>query len=907
MGKRLTLQFWGEAEVCVAGRPLSAFLSKKGILLLAILASQRGKPITRTRLASLLWPDSLEETALANLRRILTTLRTTLGEAGDCITSPTPRTLALCTKGVEADIWEESQEGFVGKRVFLAGMHDEWVLEERTRLESLLESRTPTVTPSAPSLPHPDNLPHAITSFVGRTKEQAQVTEALTNHRLVTLTGTGGTGKTRLSLQVAKNLVPEYPDGVWLVELAPLMPPTLLGQPDLFLQAVAKVLGVREQAGESLLQTLPSHLKEKNLLILLDNCEHLLDVCASFVAALLQFCPHVHVLATSREALGVYGEKLYRVPSLSLPSLDQHQPATVESLAGFESVQLFWERALLVKHDFALTSANVPATAQLCQRLDGIPLALELAAARTRIFSVEEINHRLESCFCFLTVGDRTAPTRHQTLRSMVDWSYDLLTESEKILLCRVSVFAGGWTLSACASVCGFAPLELESEDMLDLLTSLSDKSLILAGEISTERGGETRYTMLETIRQYGQARLRESGQDNVLRERHQAYFIALAEEAESQRGADEQLWMSRLEAEYDNFRVALAWAGASDSESVLYLCGLLGKFWYMRGYYREGGDHCRVALERVPQTPNSSARGRALHAAGSLAYQRGDYALAQSCHEESLAVWRAREEPKGISLSLYSLGNVANIQGNYSVASTLLEEALSLQREMGTPRSIANTLNSLGNVADNQGNYEYARTLHEESLAIQREEKNQSGIATSLVSLGIVAIDQGNYAIARSYLEESLDLQRKHHLDISISLLNLGVATFHQGDYAASACFCRESLTTSGKQGALRVVTESLIWLFNLAVIRKDGIRKDWVRVARLGGAIVSQREEQGLVGSPSEQQLFEYGKTTVRQSLGEATFTIAWEEGKHLTLDQSVALAIGIGETVVFPCKNT
>jgi predicted ATPase len=897
MGKKLTLRFWGEAEVRVAGRPLLAPLSKKGILLLAMLATEQGKSITRTRLASLLWPDSLEETALSNLRRILTALRMTLGEAGDCIISPTSRTLALSVESVEADIWNDALISG-NKRVFLEGMHDEWVLEERTRLESLSPTVT-SLTPSLPrrdNLPRHDNLPHAITSFVGRVKEQAQVTEALTSHRLVTLTGTGGTGKTRLSLQVAKNLVPEYPDGVWLVELAPLMPPTLLSQPDLFLQAVAKVLNVREQAGESLLQTLQSHLQEKHLLILLDNCEHLLDVCASFVAALLQSCPHVHVLATSREALGVYGEKLYRVPSLSQPSSDHDQSATVESLSVFESVQLFWERALLVKHDFALTSANVPATAQLCQRLDGIPLALELAAARTRILSVEEINHRLESCFCFLTVGDRTAPARHQTLRALVDWSYDLLTESEKILLCRVSVFAGGWTPSACASVCGFAPLE--SEDMLDLLTSLSDKSLVLVGEKSNSI--EMRYGMLETIRQYGRDRLQESGQDTALRERHQAYFVTLAEEAEQQKGADEHLWMSRLEAEYDNFRVALAWLGASDSESgandsenVLRLCGLLGKFWFVRGYFREGGDHCRVALERVPQATKSSARARALHTAGSLAYQRADYELAQSAHEESLAVWRVREDPKGIAMSLYSLGNVANMQGNYSVAGTLLEEALGLQREMGSRRGIANTLSSLGNVADNQGDYEYAHVLLEESLAIKREDGNQIGIAVSLASLGVVATSQGNYATARSFLEESLALEREHHLDCSISLLNLGIVAFYQGDYASSGCFYRESLEIAWKQGALRVVTESLTGLFSLAVTRKNRIREGWVRAARLGGAIVSQREEHGLIGSPREQQQFEYGKTTVRQSLGAEAFTIAWEEGRQLTLDQSVALA--------------
>ncbi len=375
---------------------------------------------------------------------------------------------------------------------------------------------------SLDSVSLPNNLPQQVTSFIGREKELARIQEALTRSRLLTLTGAGGSGKSRLSLQAAADALETYPDGAWLVELAPLADPNLVPQ------TVAAVLGIKEQAGQTITQALTNGLKEKRLLLLLDNCEHLLSACAQVVAALIRACPNVTVLATSREALGIGGEQVYRVPSLSLPDPKASMAATAESLSQFEAVRLFIDRAQAVRSEFTVTNANAPALAQLCFHLDGIPLAIELAAARTRAMAVEQINDKLDSRFRLLTGGDKSALPRQQTLRALIDWSYDLLTDSEKTLLARLSVFAGGWTLEAAEAVCAGEPVE--DWEVLDLLTSLADKSLILSEEIPGEQA--TRYRMLETIRQYAAECLSGSGEKAMVRERHIDFFVSLVEAA---------------------------------------------------------------------------------------------------------------------------------------------------------------------------------------------------------------------------------------------------------------------------------------------------------------------------------------------------------------------------------------
>jgi predicted ATPase len=391
----------------------------------------------------------------------------------------------------------------------------------------------------------PHNLPSELSSFVGREKELSEVKRLLADTRLLTLTGSGGCGKTRLALAAATDLLEEFEEGVWMVELAPLADPALVPQ------AVASTLGVREQPGRSPTETLSDYLSSKQVLLVLDNCEHLIEACAVLAEALLHSCPELRILATSREALGITGEVAWLVPSLSLPDL-RHLPE-IESLPRYESARLFVERTTAVKPTFALTERNATAVAQVCYRLDGIPLAIELAAARAKVLSVEQISERLDDCFRLLAAGSRTAMPRHRTLHATMDWSHDLLPDEEQTLFRRLSVFAGGFTLEAAESVC--AGKDLQRDEVLELLSHLVDKSLVAVWE----KDGETRYRLLETVRQYGREKLSESGEEGHLWERHAGYYLALAAKAEPElKGAGQVEWLQRFEWEHDNLRAAI-------------------------------------------------------------------------------------------------------------------------------------------------------------------------------------------------------------------------------------------------------------------------------------------------------------------------------------------------------------
>ena len=537
----------------------------------------------------------------------------------------------------------------------------------------------------------PNNLPQQATRFIGRERELAELNRLLARTRLLTLTGSGGCGKTRLSLHVAADSLERFPDGAWLLELA------LLADPGLVAQTMATVLGLKEEPGKPIVQTLTEHLKDKRLLLLLDNCEHLLDGCARLVDMLLRECPQVKILASSREALGMGGEQAYRVPSLSLP--DPKQTHTPASVAPFEAVQLFTDRALLVRPDFKVTNENASTLASICSRLDGIPLAIELAAARVRSLSVEEINSKLDERFRLLTGGSRTALPRQQTLRSLIDWSYDLLQEPEKRLLQRLSVFAGGWTLEAAEQVC--AGDGVEDRDALDLLTSLADKSLVVV----EQSDGHSRYRLLETVRQYARERLVESGGGEAVRVRHRDYFLTLAEQAEPKLvGAQQAEWLRRLDEEHENLRAALEWSLAEvQSGAGLRLCGALYRFWWARGYLSEGRKWCARVLAMEGAAGRTLERPKALHGAGALAYHQGDYLAARALGEESLAIRRQLGDWKGIAASLNNLGMVACDQADYPAARALAQESLAISRELGNRVGIANSLNNLGNVAYDQ------------------------------------------------------------------------------------------------------------------------------------------------------------------------------------------------------------
>src|SRR6185312_5441641 len=486
----------------------------------------------------------------------------------------------------------------------------------------------------------PNNLPQQLTSFLGRERELAEVGKLLKTTRLLTLLGMGGLGKTRLSLQVAADSLDDFPDGVWFIDLAPIRDEALVPS------AVAQELGVQEEPGRALTRTLCAHLKSRKVLLILDNCEHLVHACAELAKALLQSAPNVHVIATSREALRIAGEQTYAVLPLPVPD----KSAGVDALARSDSVQLFVERARLHKPGFALNDRDAPAVAELCVRLEGIPLALELAAARVRALSVSEINARLRDRFKLLTGGGRLLMERQQTLRALVGWSYDLLQPDEQVLRERLCVFAGGFDLDTCAAVCGTDPLE--ADDVLDLLTSLADKSLVMAEDL--DEG--TRYRTLETIREYSREKLVARGELGETAARHCQHFFAMAKLARAGLlGAEQGTWIQRVELELDNMRAAMALAlegGVDPIIAVKFQVALMG-FWILRGYVAEGLKLVKAALELPEVKASDVAMGHTLYVGAALALSHGDYGSAAESLETCLAVRREIDNPVDIAATL--------------------------------------------------------------------------------------------------------------------------------------------------------------------------------------------------------------------------------------------------------------
>jgi predicted ATPase/class 3 adenylate cyclase/DNA-binding SARP family transcriptional activator len=783
------------------------------------------------------------------------------------------------------------------------------------------------------------NLPVQLTRFIGRKQAIAEVQRLLPTTHLLTLTGAGGCGKTRLALQVAADRVEAYADGVWLVELAALADPSLVPQ------RVASVLGVREAGGaegaswgpgpggRSLAEALTGYLGSRSLLLVLDNCEHLLSACAELADRLLRACPTLRILATSREPLGVAGEQSYRVPSLSVP---EPGLSSVERLREFEAVQLFTDRAVLCQPTFSVTSDNAASVVEVCQRLGGIPLAIELAAARVKLLPVEQIAARLDDRFRLLTGGSRTALPRQQTLRALVDWSYDLLSEEERALLRRLSVFSGGWTLDAAEGVCAdpvvsrqlpvvseggpSSPLPtayclLPTDEILDLLGRLVNKSLVLA----EEHQGESRHHLLETIRQYGAEKLqageerlgRDSGQrrgpgpggeEAVWRGRHRDYFLRLAEEADPQlHGAAQGEWMLRLEREHDNLRAALVWSTErGDAEAGLRLGGALWRFWMMRGYLTEGRERLTALLSLPGAEARTVVRGKALHGAGVLAHRQGDYEGARALLEEKLAIGRDLGDPYGIAWSLNNLGNVARArdQGDDEAARALREEAralyaegLAIFRELGDQEGIAWSLKNLGDVALVQGEHEGARALLEESLAIHRKLGNHRGIAWSVGALGNVAFVQGDYGAARALYQESLAIFRElgSPPDIAYSLYNMGNAATRQGEHQAARALYEESLAIGHELGSHIDIAHALGALGHLA--RETG---DYARCAahyRQSMALRQSRDDRWGIA----QGLEDFAGLAGRQRQWErAVRLLGAAEGVAQTLGRSLPVAL-------------
>jgi non-specific serine/threonine protein kinase len=747
-------------------------------------------------------------------------------------------------------------------------------------LEAPASGTTPVVT-VAPAVPVPHNLPAASSSFVGREHERATVSALLAEARLVTLVGSGGVGKTRLALAVAGDLLDHYPEGVWLVEMAALAEPGLV--PD----TVAQVLGVREEMGRPLTATLIDHLKEKRLLLVLDNCEHLVDACAQVVAALLRACPHLHILATSREDLEVAGEHRYRVPSLPIPDLTHLPPP--EQLAESAAVALFVARARERRADFALTAQNAQVVAELCARLDGIPLAIELAAARAGSMSMQAIAARLDDRFRLLTGGPRDALPRHRTLQATLDWSYDLLKAGEQLALARLAVFAGGWTLDAAEAVC--AGDDIEAWEVLDLLNSLVNKSLAQL----EDTGQGPRYGLLETVRQYAWERLRawptggrpESG---ATQDRHLVWSLALAEDAAAAlTGPAQGDWLARLESEHDNLRVALAYSLAQPAQAQqgLALAGALWRFWFLRGHLGEGRRWLEDALAQTPEEGDAAAvRARALHGAGVLAMLQDDNARASGMLEASLALFRDLGDRQGMATALNGLGNVAIEMGDYARAAERHAEALALRREIGDRYGMAGSLANLAYIARARGDLDTAARLHEESLALRRELGDAQGVAASMSNLAGVAWERGDFTRAEALYGESLALRRRlnDRPGIEGTLRDLAMMRIEAGrEAAATIPLLRESLVIAralaNRMGMARIL-EGLAWAW---------LAEQPERAARLLSAAAAIRREIATPPAPRMQRIIDQNRATLTERLGHAAFDAAWEVGQ-LTLAEHI-----------------
>lgn len=653
------------------------------------------------------------------------------------------------------------------------------------------------------------NLPAQLSSFVGREREQADIAQRLQSNRLVTLTGPGGSGKTRLALRVAESMLDDFPDGVWLAELTPLSDPALI------LPTLAAIFGVRETAGRALLDGLIRHLRDRQALLVLDNCEHLIEASARLLEALLRGAPRLRVLATSREPLGLSGESVCRVPSLTLPEAGG---LSLEQLAQSEAGRLFEARATDVKSGFALSEANAAAVAQICQRLDGIPLALELAAARIRVMPPEQIAARLDDRFRLLTGGSRTALPRQQTLRALIDWSWDLLLEPERATLRRLSVFVGGWTLEAAEAVC--ASGDLEPGAVLDTLTRLVDKSLVLA----EDQGDEERYRMLETMRQYAREKLLESGESGPIRDRHLGYFVEFGESGDAGlHGPEEAAWFNRLEIEHANLRAALEWSldrGPAGAEAGLRLCGALGQFWNVRGHWSEGLVWLTRVLARPETAGPTLARARALNATGFLAYCLNDYATAQRRYEEALPIWRVHAPCADHATALRILGAVLSNGGRSAAGRAPLEESLAMSRALGDDEGVAWTLLDISEQSLNQATTEADRlqalaTL-EESLALHRRLGNQNGVSVVLTTMASAALHIGDLEAAEARYSESLGIARRigNRRTISLGLIGLGNLAAVRGEHARAERLLSESLPMIDALGQRALTADTLLSL---------------------------------------------------------------------------------------------
>jgi predicted ATPase/DNA-binding XRE family transcriptional regulator len=756
----------------------------------------------------------------------------------------------------------------------------------------------------------PSNLPLSMTSFIGREKEMDEVVNLIAKNRLVTIVGAGGIGKTRVSQQVGQKLLNNYPNGVWFVTLDSLSDAALVPQ------TVASVFDIREGSSDQpLIERLMYSLRAKTTLLILDNCEHLLDACAQLIMTLLTHCPNLKVLTTSREIFNMEGEAIYLVPTLSIPEQGE---LSLEKISDYESIQLFMERATLVLSSFYLTTNNMQTAVDICRRVDSIPLAIEMAAARVDILQVDEILRQLNHCFDLLVGKNRTAPLRHQTMRASIDWSWGLLTQSEQVFMRQLSVFAGGWTLESAQIVC--------DGDALDPTSALVKKSLIA---VNQEAGRETRYRFHEFVRQYMHEKLFESGEEKDTQSRHLHYFLHLAEQAEpAQRGPTQVEWMSRLNDEHDNIRAALGWANKTDVEAGLYICGRLGQFWEEYDLH-EGERWLSKFLETSRSQAYPHARAKALYAYGVILNATQQFFLLEKVAEECLALYRRSGDPSGeidslvllaISMShshnstraleltqqalnisdsigdiwrkAFALAHMGWLEGaDYKKRASYWYQAIGFFRKAGDLRLLEDYLGVLGDLEVSNGDFESAQKNLDEAFQWRQSLKRKGGMGFILNALSRVEAIKGNFEKARSFLEEDLAIQKDlgHRMKSLWDRTLLGHLFVYQGKISEARDIFFETIQEFFKDKEEMGVAFNLEGLASLyATTGRPEIS------AQLIGWADTTREKNSDPRPLLEQADVDKIVTACLAKMGEVAFSDAYDEGRKMTMDEAVAFAL-------------
>ena len=705
--------------------------------------------------------------------------------------------------------------------------------EVRAALEAVQSD--PAVAPPLPAALH--NLPLQLTPFIGRERELGELRPMVATERLLTLTGAGGAGKSRLALRLAEELVGNFPHGVWLVELAPL------SDPDLIANTIASTIGMRHEAGQGTTDALIEFLRPRTTLLVLDNCEHLIAACAALVTQILRACPRVRVLASSREALGIGGERAWRVPSLALPDL-RSRPSDEDMMT--DAVRFFLDRARALAPQFVVPPQSLAIVARICQRLDGIPLAIELAAARLKLLSLDQIGARLDDRFQLLTGGSRGALPRQHTLRATIDWSYGLLSEAERALLRQLSVFAGGFTLEAAEHVCRDT-----RETTIDLLSHLVDKSLVSVDE----EGPDRRYHLLETVRQYARDRLMEHGEAASMRDRHFRFFSAMAAEAAPKVIGPEQIaWLQRLELEHDNLRAALEWSFTrhADSDAPLQLACALWPFWNRRNHFAEGQQWLERGVAACPHA-TAPVRAHALVAIADLAFFAGDWGSVQKCCDEVLA------QPEA---------------------------------DLGWARwTRAMALFGLANQAANYRRFDETVQLAERSLEMGRETGTTWVVSLALIAPAYVAMLSGDPARAHVLMEESVALARPlgDRWLLATVLFNLSAALVACGDFARATAIAREGIVLSHHLND----TRNLTWCLT-ALAASAAAQQQHRHAVRLWGGVHGQCQSIGAPLPAGIAIVFETYVPGLRQSLGETDFSTEWSAGRSMKTEALVEYAL-------------